>query len=336
MIAPRISVAMSVHNDELFLNEAIASILGQTFGDFELLIVNDGSTDSSGAIIDAYARQDSRIRAIHQPNRGLIASLNRLIEEARAPLIARMDGDDVSLPERFARQVAFLDAHPGHGVVGTNTHDLDTAGRVLVCDDFHPLDHDAIVAALEHGSPICHPSVMMRRAVVRAAGGYRPAYRHCEDYDLWLRLASQTRLANLPDRLIYYRRSPGQVSNRHSVAQQTGAAIARAAARERAAGRVDPTDGLDSLPPIGELDQFFATPGVAYEVRESIVGKIVYSRPAMQTEGFDILLAHIRSGGPRWSSWRTVLRLLLFGAPARATRLAIAMLRGRRRKAVPR
>lgn len=333
MTMPAISVAMSVHNDERFVAEAIESILAQSFSDFEFLIVDDGSTDRSGAIIDAFAAKDPRIRAIRQDNRGLIASLNRMLGEARAPLIARMDGDDIALPERFARQIAFLDAHPGHGVVGTNTHDLDEAGRVLVCDDFHPLDHDAIVAALKDGSPICHPSVMMRRDVVRAAGGYRAAYRHCEDYDLWLRLAPRTRLANLPDRLIHYRRSTGQVSNRHTVAQQTGAAIARIAADERGAGRADPTEGLVELPPIDSLDAFFGRPGVARAVRESIVRRIVYSRQAMRSEGFDILLMHIRSGGMRWGAWRTVPRLMLFGAPAAALRLALAMLRGPRRRA---
>ena len=105
MILPRLSVAMSVYNNAAYLPHAIESILAQTFADFEFMIVDDGSTDESGAIIDRFASVDSRIRPIHQDNAGLIVSLNRMINRAQAPLIARMDGDDIALPERFARQV---------------------------------------------------------------------------------------------------------------------------------------------------------------------------------------------------------------------------------------
>ena len=115
MTIPRISVVMSVYNNAPYLAHAIESILTQTLTDFEFLIVNDGSTDGSGDIIDRLAAEDARIKPMHQANAGLIVSLNRMIKEARAPLIARMDGDDVALPERFERQVAFLDAnHPGN------------------------------------------------------------------------------------------------------------------------------------------------------------------------------------------------------------------------------
>jgi hypothetical protein len=327
---PRITVAMSVHNDAATVGAAIRSILAQTFGDFEFLIVNDGSTDGSDAIIDACAAVDPRIRAIHQPNRGLIASLNRLVAEARGDLIARMDGDDISLPERFAAQVAFLDAHPDHGVLGTNTNEIDEADRVTLCTDLHPLDHVAVAAALRHRSPVAHSSVMMRTAVVRAAGGYRAAYRHCEDYDLWLRLSEQTRIANLPERLLLYRRSSGQVSVRHVVEQQSGAAIARLAHRERLAGRPDPTDGLEQLPPIAELDALFGRRGVAQEVRSNLAQTLVYSREALRGGGVDLLIAHVAAGGARTGLWRTVGRLILFRDYGCALRLAIGLLVPRR------
>lgn len=326
MSDPRISVAMSVYNDDLFLTEAIESILGQSFGDFEFLIVDDGCTDGSGAIIDEYARRDSRIRPIHQSNRGLIASLNRAIGEARAPLIARMDGDDVALPERFARQVAFLDAHPECGVVGTNFHNIDAAGRVTECVDLHPLDHDGILAALGHYSPICHPSVMMRRAALVGVGGYRPAYCYCEDFDLWLRLSMRTRLANLPDRLLHYRRSESQVSIRQAVGQQRNAAIALLAHAERLADRPDPTEGLDSLPPLAALDPLFGRSGVGFEIRVRLAGKLGYSRAAMQGDGFGIIAEHIRAGGSHIGLWRTALRLLRFGLIAKALSLAVLLL----------
>ena len=325
MNAPRITVAMSVYNNEAFLAQAIESILAQSFGDFEYLIVNDGSTDGSPAIIDGFAARDPRIRAIHQENRGLVASLNRMIEEARAPLIARMDGDDIALPLRFERQVAFLDAYPDYGVVGVNTHDIDENGIIHRAFDFHPLDHDSFVAALPDGPPLCHSSVTMRREAVRALGGYRKAYRHCEDYDLWLRLAAHTRLCSLPDRLFHYRRSGGQVSVRHIVAQQTGAAIAWAAYRERTAGRPDPTEGLEQLPRVEELDGLFGREGVTAEVRSRVALGLLHSSSAMEGEGFTMLIDHVRGGGTRDGLWRTVARLVKFGQPLQAARLAAAL-----------
>jgi len=326
MTVPRITVAMSVHDNEATVAAAIESILAQSFADFEFLIVDDGSRDGSGAIIDRFATADRRVRAIHQSNAGLIASLNRLVAEARGDLIARMDGDDIALPERFARQVAFLDAHPDHGVVGTNTHEIDEADRITECTDFHPLTHDGVLAALEQGSPMAHSSVMMRADVVRAAGGYRAAYRHCEDYDLWLRLSTQTRLANLPDRLLLYRRSTSQVSVRHVVEQQTGAEIARIAHRERLARRPDPTDGLERLPSLDGLDALFGRAGVADEVRGTLARTIVYSREALRSGGVDLLIAHVAAGGARSGLWRTVGRLLAFGEIKDAVRLAAGLL----------
>lgn len=322
---PRISVAMAVYNNAPFLAEAIESILGQSFGDFEFLIVNDGSSDKSGEIIDGYAARDARIRAIHQPNRGLVASLNRMIEEARAPLIARMDGDDVSLPLRFERQIAFLEANPDYGVVGTSTHDMDESGRLSLNIDYHPLDHESFVAALEGGPLLCHPSVVMRRDLVRAAGGYRAAFRHCEDYDLWLRLAGVTKVCTIPDRLFHYRRSASQVSSHHAYVQLTGAAVAYAAYQERMEGRPDPTEGLEQLPPVDALDGLFARPGVSRAVRARVAPQIVYSKRALMGEGYRLLIDHVREGGDRTGLWRTAARLLKFGAPLRAARLALAL-----------
>ena len=327
MATPAISVAMSVFNGARFLDEAIASVRAQTFEDFEFLILDDGSQDATPAIIHSHAAQDARIRPIIRENRGLVSSLNQLLSESRAPVIARMDADDICLPARFERQIAFLRANPDYGVVGCLTENIDETGAALPhASRDHPLTHEQFLAAIEERAPLlCHPSVMFRRDVVLRAGGYHAAFRHCEDLDLWLRLATLTRLGNVPERLIRYRHYENQVSSRHATEQQTGAAIARLAYKERQAGRPDPTAMLASLPPLEELDAVFGREGVARQVREMIVLDLRYSRAGMQDRGFDMLLDHVRTGGTRAGMWRTVARLATFGLPARSLRLALAL-----------
>jgi glycosyltransferase involved in cell wall biosynthesis len=326
MTTPAVSVAMSVYNGERFLVEAIESVLAQTFGDFEFLILDDGSRDRTPAILREYANRDPRVRPIVRENRGLIASLNQLIDESRAPLIARMDADDVCLPDRFERQVAFLTANPEYGAIGSAAEDIDENGEPYPAPDYPPpLTHADVLRTIEHYPPLCHPSVMARRAVLLMAGGYHPAFRHCEDYDLWLRLANRTCIGNLPQHLLRYRRYENQISSRYSLEQQYGAAIAVQAYRERQAGRPDPTEHLAALPPVGELDVLFGRPDVTQEVRAKLARGLLYSRSAMRGEGFDLLIAHIREGGRGADLWRTVPRLLRFGEPLRAARLAAAL-----------
>ncbi len=334
---PSISVAMSVYNCERYLALAIESILAQTFTGFEFLIVNDGSQDGSARIIDDFAARDPRIRPIHRENKGLIASLNQLLAEARAPLVARMDGDDIACPERFERQLAFLRDRPDYGVVSTWTHDIDADGNPSITRDFeHPTDHAGFLEALHHSTPLCHPSVMYRRDLVLGIGGYHAAFKHCEDYDLWLRLADVTKLCSLPERLMHYRRTDDQVSNRHIVEQQTNAAIAYLAWLERRAGRRDPTAELLEMPPIEALDDLFDRKGMTSAVRARVAQGIIYSKNALTSRGLDIVIDHIEAGGDCSGMWRAVIRLLRFGEPARAMRLAAALagpMLGWRRKA---
>jgi len=327
MSSPAISVAMSVYNGERFLAEAIDSVLAQSFTDFEFLILDDGSRDTSAQIIADYARRDPRIRAIARENRGLVASLNQLIEEACAPLIARMDADDVCLPERFSRQIAFLAGHPDHGVVGCWTSDIDEHGAPYPLDARdHPESHAGFLAAVEHGWPLlCHPAVMYRRDLVRSVGGYHGAFRHCEDLDLWLRLAGVTRLCSIPERLLRYRHYADQVSSRHATEQQIGAAVARLAYEERMAGRPDPTATLAVLPPLDELDTLFGREGVSRAVRARVAPGLLYSRAGLSDHGFDLVVRYLREGGEHDGMWRTVARLVRFGDPLRAARLAAAL-----------
>lgn len=327
MATPRISVAMSVYNGERFLREAIESILGQTFTDFEFLILDDGSTDSSPGIVAHYAARDSRIRPIVRENRGLIASLNQLLAEARAPLVARMDADDICYPQRFERQLAFLDSHPDYGVVGAWTDDIDEYGRhYRTIGPHHPIDHASFLRAIECWEPlICHPVAMFRRDIVLSVGGYHAAFRHCEDMDLWLRLASVTKLGNLPEPLIHYRHYDGQVSARHSTEQQIGAAVSMLAYTERKAGRPDPTAELERLPPVDRLDTLFGHEGPTRAVQAHVAHAILYSEAGLRDNGFELLLRYLRDGGRRDGMWRTVARLLRIGEPKRAFRLAATL-----------
>lgn len=324
---PVISVLMSVYNAERYVAEAVQSILGQTEGRFEFLIVNDGSTDASASILNRYAAQDSRIRVIHQDNRGLIASLNLLLDQARAPIVARMDSDDVSRPERFAVQLAEMTAHPEIAVLGTNTDELDADGAYFPCSDFHPEQSQDIRERLMVASAMCHPSVMMRRDVIRSVGGYRAAFRHCEDYDLWLRVSEHHAMRNLPDRLFLYRRSPDQVSEKHILVQAIGAACARFAAQERRSGRADPFEGATSLPSLDTIDAILGTSGLGARMRLEVIESVKYSRDAMQGGGLDLMQAHLREGGTKHGFWRTAGRLVKLGMIPQAISLSIDLVR---------
>ena len=325
--SPAISVAMSVYNGQRFLAEAIDSVLTQSFADFEFLILDDGSTDSTRAIITSYAAIDSRIRPICRENRGLVASLNELIAEARAPLIARMDADDICLPNRFMRQLVFLAAHPDYAVIGARCEDIDEHGDPwpINAPPLPETHEEFLVAIAAEQLLLCHPAVMFRRDVVQAVGGYHAAFAHCEDLDLWLRLATVTRIGNLPEVLIRYRHYPDQVSSRHATQQQIGAAVARIAYRERLTGRPDPTEAISQLPPVDELDALFGREGIARAVRAKVSKGLRYSPAGMRDHGFDLIIQHLKEGGARHGMWRTVARLARFGEPVRAIRLAAAL-----------
>lgn len=317
---------MSAYNAERFIGAAIESVLGQSFQDFEFIILNDGSTDGTAAILDEYRRRDSRIRVIERENRGLVASLNELITEAEAPTLARMDADDVALPERFARQMAFLGAHPEFGVVGACACRIDERGEHGARIDC-PDTHDGFIEAVEHGRLLVHSSVMYRKAVVLEAGGYHPAFRHCEDMDLWLRLSFRTKICSLPEVLMLYRTSEGQVSSTHAVEQHVNAAMAIHAWRLRTRGALDPTSKIAALPKLERVDEFFGEIGLEKRFLAYIVPRLLHSRPGLSGDGISLIERHIAYGNDRTGLWRAVARLMLvFGEWKTGLRLAAALM----------
>jgi hypothetical protein len=201
--APVVSVLMSVHNGRPFLREAIESILAQTFTDLEFLIVNDGSTDGTEEIISSY--RDPRIRLIrHASRRGLTRSLNQGLRSAAGRYIARQDSDDVSEPDRLARQVAYMEANPDIGLLGTWYREIDENGSVLAEQRLPCADTDLRWALLFY-CPFIHSAAMFRSEVRAAAGLYDEAYVYAQDHDYWLRIAKRFALANLDEILVNYR-----------------------------------------------------------------------------------------------------------------------------------
>jgi glycosyltransferase involved in cell wall biosynthesis len=210
---PLISVLFPVYNGEKYLAQAVDSILAQTLADFELIIIDDGSTDGSLARLKLYER-DPRVRLISRPNTGITGALNEMIGLSRGRYLARMDSDDAAAPERFAKQVEYLNAHPECVIVGSRVMIMDPYGSP-VSPTGQKLTHEEIDAELltsGGGWAMVHPSVMMRKEAVARVGGYRSQWRHCEDHDLYLRLAEVGKVANLPEPLLWYRRHYGSIN----------------------------------------------------------------------------------------------------------------------------
>jgi glycosyltransferase involved in cell wall biosynthesis len=221
-----VSVLMPVHSGEKYLSAAVESILGQTYADFEFLALDDGSTDSTLDILRAYAARDPRLRVISRENKGVAASLNELLDQARGEFVARMDADDIALPQRFSRQVQFLRDNLDVVCVGGSAEVIDEQGRFLTTLSYPRSDQEIQERNLSGDASICHPSAMMRRDALVRIEGYDGDFFPAEDLDLWLRLGEIGKLANLDEVVLRYRFHSMSVSGRGSIEQL---AFARAA-----------------------------------------------------------------------------------------------------------
>jgi hypothetical protein len=208
---PLVSVVLPVYNCEEYLGAAIESILSQSYHSFEFIVIDDGSKDRSAEVIKRF--QDERIRIIHQSNQGLAATLNRGIAMARGQYIARQDQDDLSYPERLARQVAHMEAYPDCVLLGTWAQILEVERPV---DRFHchPVDDAELRYLMLFNNPFVHSSVMLRKEAVQQVGGYTtdPARQPPEDFELWSRLSRVGQVANIGEVLLAYREIPGSMS----------------------------------------------------------------------------------------------------------------------------
>jgi glycosyltransferase involved in cell wall biosynthesis len=200
----RVSVIMSVYNAERYVSESILSILSQSYTDFEFIIINDGSTDNSGAIIKHIAQDDKRILYYEQKNMGLIYSLNKAIDLSTGEYLIRMDADDVSSSERIETMIKYMDTHPELVVLGSYANCIDSTGKIIGRIDNLKLENKKIKKWLFFKNQMIHPSVCIRKSLLKNLR-YEKIFKDVEDYELWTRLIFVGEFANLPKSLLKYR-----------------------------------------------------------------------------------------------------------------------------------
>lgn len=207
---PLVTVLMPVYNAERYIRESVGSVLKQSFTDFELLIINDGSTDRTADIILSF--DDPRIVLINQENQGIAPTLNKGLSLARAPYVARMDADDICYPGRLQRQFYFLVQNPSYVIVGSDADYISEDGEFLCTYVSKGHTNEEIMDRIQTDCPFQHSSVMFRKEPVVQCGGYPVHAHNFEDYLLWIKLKSYGRFYNIPEALIRYRFNPASVT----------------------------------------------------------------------------------------------------------------------------
>lgn len=244
---PSVSVVMAVCNGERFLADTLDSLLTQSLRDFEIVVIDDGSTDTTPGLLHGYASRDPRVIVLSQRNLGRAAALNAGIGIARAPLIARIDADDIAMPDRLERQRRFLAENPEVAGVGGSLIFIDDQGREFA-EAGYPLSDPEVRAAFSlTRTGIAHPAATVRKQVLSRIGGYRPVFTEAEDTDLWLRVLEDHRLANLDAPVLRYRISRKQATVESLEHQALCCVAAHVAARARSSGLRDPFDSVERI-----------------------------------------------------------------------------------------
>lgn len=241
--APCVSVVMTVYNDQRFLPFAIDSIIAQSFADFELVIVNDGSTDQSERILQEYAARDSRMKVVTQDNAGTTAAANRGLDLARGRYVARLDSDDVSYPHRLQTEVQFMEANRNIALVGGGSDIIDIDGHIVGTRNIRTANPQR---AILHRNIYQQSDVMFRLDVVRHLGGYREKFKNAEEYDLWLRISEVADIAKLNVVLGQWRLNGGGYTLSRRQEQRTEFRRIKEFARQR---RLDGMDGYADYVP---------------------------------------------------------------------------------------
>ena len=239
MSVPNVSIILPVRNGARFVQRAIQSALDSQEPSRELIIVDDGSNDASSEIIEAASRRDARIVALRQPQSGIVAALERGRSHARAPLIARLDADDLAYSERLARQVDAFSRNPDLALLGTAVDKIDEAGRTIGRIAY-PTSPSELKRELWLRNPFVHSAVMFRADRVKEVGGYRTFFEAAEDYDLWFRLSERWEIGNLAECLGALRIHDDTVTRRRTARQALSAALVRRCAAARRDERAEP------------------------------------------------------------------------------------------------
>ncbi len=280
-MSPAVSVVMPVHNGERFLGEAIESVLAQTLSDFELVVVDDGSTDASAAILADYARADERLVAGRTDHVGQADARNAAVGMARAELIAFLDADDVAYPDRLERHRAYFSGHETVALVGGALTFIDETGRAFAEDVRYPVTDAEVREAFSHTTPVLNSAATIRRSVFDELGGYRRLFADSEDLDLWLRVAERHEIVNLPETVVRYRIHRGQASALRLEQQSMTALAARLSARARAEGLPDPCASLERI----DRETLLALGGTDEEIARSIVIQGTWHAKALHRAG---------------------------------------------------
>lgn len=271
MKTPSVSILIAVYNGGELLEPSLRSMAAQSFPDWEMVVVDDASTDGTRDRLEKWAHRDPRVRLItNASNKGQTACLNQGLAACRAPWVARQDADDLSCPSRLARQVNYLRRNPATVLLGTCGTLIDGGGRRIGLLDA-PCHSEGIRWSLPFLNPFLHTSVVFRREVARRAGGYDERFRIAQDYDLWGRLAAEGPCANLPQRLVFYRHSESSLSK---------------SGRDRAFAEADEVSAR-------EAERFFARPWSPAEA--VLAGEFRRGLPAGRRREFWELLGRLQA-----------------------------------------